>query len=54
MEEKERLIHNLNEKQDNLKERLKKKNEKCQLTYFYEQQLEEKDLMISVIIYFFL
>ncbi|RNA00498.1 myomegalin [Brachionus plicatilis] len=48
MEEKEQIIQNLQNNQNSLKERLKKKNEKCQLTYFYEQQLEEKDSMIAL------
>lgn len=54
MDEKEQLIHNLNNNQKDLKERLKKKNEKSQLTYFYEQQLEEKDLIIAVKIIYIL
>lgn len=48
LNEKDQVIEKLKTSENSMRERLKKKTEKTELTYFYEQQLEEKDFKICV------
>jgi hypothetical protein len=50
MEEKDALVVKLKESVKTLKEKFQQKNENADLMSFYEQQLVEKDQLISVTI----